>query len=72
MKLKDRIRIQGGWKRERIFLDFIETVWMTFLPLAAGMLFGFTHKLPWLLLGMLPLVFKFIYKREGDDTIYLR
>lgn len=72
MKLKTKVYIKGGWKRERIFLDVIETTWMTFVPLFCGIMFGLSHNLPWLLLGVMPIFIKFVYERDGEKTIYLR
>jgi hypothetical protein len=74
MKLKSEVKIFGGWKSERIFFDAVESLWMTATPLFCGIMFGVGHNIWYLALGVLPLIFKFIYKRniDGKNIIYLR
>jgi hypothetical protein len=73
MKLKAGIKIAAGWRSRRVLFDILETMWMTFMPLFCGAMFGLSENLWWLGFGILPIFFKFIYKRETEDTvIYLR
>jgi hypothetical protein len=73
MKLKPGVRIAAGWARERLWLDVLETLWMSVIPLVCGIMFGVSSNLIWLVIGIIPLFVKFIYKRETEGTtIYLR
>jgi hypothetical protein len=73
MKLKSDIKVRKGWRVDKILVDVIETLWMSLIPLVCGILFGLNGNLPWLIIGMIPLFIKFIYKRESDkNIIYLR
>jgi len=70
---KNNVRIAKGWKIDRIVTDVLETLWMTLIPLVFGIMFGITSNLLWLIIGMIPLFVKFIYKRDTkDNVIYLR
>lgn len=73
MKLKPKVDISTKWKGNKILLDIIETTYMSLMPLGFGMLFAQTGNIIFLIFGLLPIFFKFIYNREsGKRTIYIR
>jgi hypothetical protein len=73
MKLKPGVRIAAGWEKNRLILDVLETLWMSLTPLVCGIMFGISSNITWLIIGMIPLFVKFIYRREtGETIIYLR
>ena len=73
MKLKPGIRVAKGWRIDRILIDMLETLWMSLIPLVCGIFFGLSSNLLWLVIGIIPLFVKFVYKRDSDkNVIYLR